>query len=285
MINPVRVFRTVGALKAYLRPIQQEGLRVALVPTMGSLHDGHLSLVELARGQAELVVASIFVNPTQFGPRDDLDRYPRDEEGDRRKLARAGASVLFAPTVDEMYPSGFQTEVRVRAVSQGLCGAHRPGHFEGVATVVLKLLSIVHPDVAVFGEKDYQQWVVLRTLARDLNLDVQIRAAETVREPDGLARSSRNVYLSADERRRALSLSRGLFAARALFEQGERSSAVLEERCRAELRAEGVEAEYLELRHAETLAKLPRADAPAVLLVAAHIGSTRLIDNLILRRL
>ena len=280
----MRVLRTADALKGYLRPLQQEGLRVVLVPTMGALHEGHLSLVDVARRHGELIVASVFVNPTQFAPGEDLDRYPRDHDGDGRKLEAAGVSALFSPSVDEVYPSGFQTEVRVRTVSQGLCGAHRPGHFAGVATVVLKLFSIVRPDVAVFGEKDYQQLVVLRTLARDLNLDVRIEAGETVREVDGLARSSRNVYLSGDERRRALSLSRGLFAARALYATGERSADALERGCRSELDKVGVQPEYLELRHAETLARLTDAEAPAVLMVAARIGSTRLIDNLILRR-
>lgn len=280
----MQVYRTVGGFKGYLRPLQQEGLRVALVPTMGALHAGHLSLVEVARRHAELVVASVFVNPTQFRPGEDLERYPRDHEGDERKLAAAGVSALFLPPVDEIYPDGFQTEVRVQTVSQGLCGAHRPGHFEGVATVVLKLFSIARPDVAVFGEKDYQQLVVLRTLARDLDLDVRIEAGATVREADGLARSSRNVYLSPDERRRARSLSRGLFAAKARYDAGERSADGLEGGCRSVLEAAGVEPEYIELRHAETLARSTDPEAPAVLLVAARIGSTRLIDNLILRR-
>ena len=257
---------------------------MALVPTMGALHEGHLSLIEKARMHAELVVASVFVNPTQFGPGEDLDRYPRDDEGDERKLAQAGVSVLFRPPVHEMYPAGFQTEVRMRTASLGLCGARRPGHFEGVATVVLKLLMIVRPDVAVFGEKDYQQLVVIRSLVTDLNLDTRILAAETVREVDGLARSSRNAYLSGEERQQALSLSRGLWAARDLYAEGERVGSTLVACCRAELEQAGVEAEYIELRHAETLAPLDEAHEPAVLLVAARIGSTRLIDNLILSR-
>ena len=273
----------VASVKAYLRPRQQQGLRIGLVPTMGALHDGHISLVRLAAERADVVVASVFVNPTQFGKGEDLDRYPRDLEGDADKLAAAGCGLLFAPAPSSMYPTGFQTTVSVARVTQGLEGAARPGHFDGVNTVVLKLFSIVRPDVAVFGEKDYQQLVSLRTMARDLDLDVEIVGAPLVRDPDGLAMSSRNAYLSADERVRALSISRGLRAAEAAYRAGERDAAVLLGRVQAELDSADVVPEYLELRHADDLRPLFSADEPAVILTTAQVGTTRLLDNVILR--
>lgn len=280
----MRVFEEIAELKDYLRSVQREGLRVGFVPTMGALHGGHLSLVELAQEHAEVVVASVFVNPTQFGPNEDLAAYPRDREGDIEKLEGAGCGVLFHPREADIYPPGHQTTVRVGRVTEGLCGAHRPGHFEGVATVVAALFGIVRPDVAVFGEKDYQQLVTLRTMARDLHMDVEIIGGRLVREPDGLAMSSRNAYLSPEERARALSLSRGLFRARDLYDRGERNAALLVGAAHTELDLAGIDPEYLELRHAETLAPLEHADRPCVMLVAARVGKTRLIDNVILRR-
>jgi len=280
----MRIFEDIAPLKAYLRACQREGLRIGFVPTMGALHGGHLSLVETAARHAEVVVASIFVNPTQFGPKEDLSRYPRDREGDTEKLEGAGCGVLFHPSAEIMYPPGHQTTVRVAEVTQGLCGDHRPGHFEGVTTVVASLFGIVRPDVAVFGEKDYQQLVTLKTMARDLHMDVEVIGAPLVREVDGLAMSSRNAYLSPEERNRALSLSHGLFRARELYERGERSAALLVGAAHTELDLARVDVEYLELRHAETLHVLDHADAPCVLLVAAKVGKTRLIDNVILRR-
>ena len=280
----MQVIESVDALKAHLRPLQREGLQVGFVPTMGALHAGHLSLVEAAARQAEVVVVSIFVNPTQFGPNEDLSRDPRDLAGDLAKLRDVGTSVVFHPPVEAIYPLGHQTRVEVTQVTRGLCGAERPGHFEGVATVVTALFGIVRPDVAVFGEKDYQQLATIRTLVRDLHLDVEIVGAPLVRETDGLAMSSRNAYLSPRERLSALSLSRGLFRARDLYSAGERNAALLVGAAHAELDLVGVEAEYLELRHAATLAPLTRADGPSVLLVAARVGRTRLIDNVILRR-
>ncbi|MCA9555061.1 MAG: pantoate--beta-alanine ligase [Myxococcales bacterium] len=278
------VIETAEALKAHLRPLQREGLRVGFVPTMGALHAGHLSLVEEAARHAEVVVVSIFVNPTQFGPNEDLSRYPRDLEGDLAKLREVGTSVVFHPSEDVMYPPGHQTTVQVAHVTQGLCGAHRPGHFEGVATVVAGLFGLVHPDVAVFGEKDYQQLTTIRTLVRDLHMDVEVVGAPLVRETDGLAMSSRNAYLSPEERLTALSLSRGLFRARDRYAAGERNAALLIGAAHAELDLAGVQPEYLELRHATSLVPLERADGPCVMLVAARVGKTRLIDNVILRR-
>ncbi|MCK6544704.1 pantoate--beta-alanine ligase [Myxococcota bacterium] len=280
----MQIIRSIAALKTHLRAIQGDGLRIGLVPTMGALHPGHVSLVQHAKRHADVIVASVFVNPTQFGPNEDFSRYPRDLEGDAAKLAAGGCHVLFAPDVAEMYPEGFQTEVQVTRVSRGLCGDRRPGHFQGVATVVLKLFSIVRPDVAVFGEKDFQQLTVLKTLARDLSLDVEVLGAPLIRESDGLAMSSRNVYLSAEDRARALSLSRGLFAAKAALDAGEQDGAALVANAQAELDRAGITPEYLEVRDFTTLEPLATVSGPSVILVAARVGTTRLIDNLILQR-
>lgn len=281
----MRQLRSVEAVKASLRPLAAEGIRVGLVPTMGALHSGHLSLVEaVKKAGAEHVVASIFVNPKQFGPNEDLDRYPRDLEGDLLRLESVGCDAVFFPEPASMYPEGFQTTVSVSEVAKGLCGAHRPGHFDGVATVVLKLFNIVRPDYAVFGEKDFQQLTVLRALARDLNLDVEIIGAPLMRDSDGLALSSRNRMLSPEERARALSISAGLRAAEALYAGGERGAGPLLNAVRTKLAAAKLQPEYLELRGSTDLAPLRSADGPAVILVATRVGDTRLIDNLILRR-
>lgn len=281
----MRRFSSIPELKAHLRPLAREGVRIGLVPTMGALHPGHLSLVRAARAAgAEHVVVSIFVNPRQFGPREDLDRYPRDLDGDVQKLGEAGCDVVFFPSAEVVYPPGFQTEVRVTDATQGLCGAHRPGHFAGVTTVVLKLFHIVAPELAVFGEKDFQQLTVLRILARDLDLDVEVRGAPLVREPDGLAMSSRNLLLSPDERDRARAISAGLFAARDRYRAGERAASDLVAAARAPLDAVGLVPEYLELRAFEDLAPLDRADRPSVLLTAVPVGRVRLIDNVVLDR-
>ena len=278
-------FEGIADLKASLRPLSREGLRVGLVPTMGALHDGHLSLVGAVRAAgADHIVTSIFVNPKQFGPHEDLDRYPRDLEGDLAKLESAGVHAVFFPSPESMYPPGFQTQVEVDKSTRGLCGAHRPGHFLGVTTVVLKLFNIVRPDVAVFGEKDFQQLVTLRALARDLDLDVEVLGAPLVREPDGLAMSSRNQLLSPEERDRALSISRGLSAAEAAYRQGERDGGALLAAARALMAAAHIEPEYLELRSFHDLEPLANADRPSVILTAAPVGSTRLIDNVILDR-
>ncbi len=280
----MRIYDDIPALKNHLRALQRQGLTIGFVPTMGALHAGHLSLVRYARKHADVVVTSIFVNPTQFGPNEDLDRYPRDLEGDASQLQSAGCDFIFHPTTKSIYPQGHQTTVQVTEVTQGLCGAHRVGHFNGVTLVVSALFSIVRPDVAVFGEKDYQQLITLRTMARDLHLDVKVLGAPLVREKDGIAMSSRNAYLSGENRIRALSLSGGLFRARDLYETGERNAALLLGAARTELELQGVEPEYLELRHAQTLKPLLRATEPCVMLVAAQFGPSRLLDNVILRR-
>ena len=275
------VLRTVAETAAWADSLRRSGRRLALVPTMGFLHEGHVSLMREGRRRADAVAASIFVNPTQFGPKEDLSRYPRDMEGDLSKCASAGVEAVFAPVPAEVYPPGYQTYVDVEQVSQGLCGARRPGHFRGVATVVTKLLCLFKPQLALFGEKDFQQLQVIRALERDLNLGVEIIGMPTVREPDGLAMSSRNAYLSPEDRQRALALSRGLSAAQALCRSGTRETPPLVGAVRRELEAAGLREDYVELVDATSLTPLPAVTPgqPARLLVAAFVGSTRLIDN------
>ncbi len=278
----VQVVKTAAEVRAITSAWRGKGERAALVPTMGYLHDGHLSLMREGRRRADRVAASIFVNPLQFAPKEDLARYPRDLEGDLSKCGTVGVDLVFHPDPAEMYPPGFQTSVDVSELSEGLCGASRPGHFRGVATVVTKLLALFLPDVAVFGRKDYQQLKIIERLARDLALPSEIVGAPIVREPDGLALSSRNAYLSPDERRRALSLQAGLQAARTLFADGKRDAtslrgAVLERLEKAEARLD-----YVELRDADTLKALEVAAADSMLFVAAFLGKTRLIDNVVL---
>ncbi len=246
---------------------------------MGYLHDGHLALVERGRELADLTVATIFVNPTQFGPHEDLARYPRDEEGDLAKLTAAGVDAVFVPARDAIYPPGFDTYVVPEELAKGLCGASRPGHFRGVCTVVALLFRITKCDVAVFGEKDYQQLAVIRRMAKDLWLDVECVGHPIVREADGLAMSSRNVYLAAEERRRAVSLSRALFAMKE-HASARKDVAALLALGRAELG--DVKLDYLEIVDAESLRPLERIDRPARALVAAYLGKTRLIDNVAL---
>ena len=277
---PPTVLREPAAITAWAEAARRDGARVGLVPTMGFLHRGHLSLVEAARARADRTVVSIFVNPTQFGPHEDLSRYPRDLEGDLAKCAAAGVEAVFAPAPAGMYPPGHQTFVDVTGLSEGLCGARRPGHFRGVATVVTQLFALVRPAVAVFGEKDWQQLQVIRRLALDLHLGVEVVGMPIVREPDGLALSSRNAYLSLAERQRALGLFRGLQAARAAWASGRRDSRTLCEAVRAELRAAEVREDYLELVDPRTLVPLAVADRPdARVLIAGFVGATRLIDN------
>lgn len=275
------VLRTVAETAAWAESIRRSGRRLALVPTMGFLHDGHISLMREGRARADVVAASIFVNPTQFGPNEDLSRYPRDMEGDLAKCASAGVEAVFAPVPAEVYPPGFQTYVDVTQVSQGLCGARRPGHFKGVATVVTKLLCLFRPHLALFGEKDYQQLQVIRALERDLHLGVEIIGMPTVREPDGLAMSSRNAYLSPEDRKRALALSRGLAAAQALYRSGTLEASALVGATRRELEAAGLREDYVELVDATSLTPLPAVTPgqPARMLVAAFVSTTRLIDN------
>lgn len=259
---------------------RREGRRIGCVPTMGFLHAGHLSLVRLAREhRADVVVLTIFVNPTQFGPHEDFAKYPRDFERDAALCRDAGVDAIFAPEPAEMYPAGSSTWVTETALSVPLCGERRPGHFRGVTTVVAKLFNAVLPDVAVFGRKDAQQALVLQRLVRDLNFPIELVVAPIVREPDGLAMSSRNVYLNADERVRALAIQRGLQAAEAAYAAGERRAAALCSMVADAVERAGGRLDYCELRARDTLNLLTVVDRPSVLAVAAFFGTTRLLDN------
>jgi len=276
--TPIR-FEAVAPVRAQVAAWRRAGERVVLVPTMGALHAGHLALVARARELGQRTLASIFVNPTQFGPTEDFSRYPRDVRTDLALLAEAGADAAYLPDVATMYPPGFSTRIEVDAVSEGLCGAFRPGHFSGVATVVTKLLNQVQPDIALFGEKDYQQLLVIRRAVRDLDLPVEIQGVPTLREADGLALSSRNRYLSPEERRAAPVLHRVLDAIARGFASGAEAGPLLAEG-RAELEAAGFgPVQYLEIRDAESLSPVERADRPVRILAAAYLGRTRLIDN------
>jgi len=276
----VEIVRTVAGLRARVAAWRAEGARVAVVPTMGALHEGHLSLVREGLARADRAIVTLFVNPRQFNSAADLAAYPRTEEEDARKLAAFGDGlVLFAPDGDEMYPPGFATGVTVSGVSEGLCGAGRPGHFDGVATVVSKLLLIAGADVALFGEKDFQQLQVVRRMATDLNLPTEIVGCPTVREEDGLALSSRNVRLSAEDRLRSAALPRALLAAARRLEAGAPPAETLAEAQDAILAAGFARVEYLELRAEAGLAPLAVPDRPARLLAAAWMGEVRLIDN------
>jgi pantoate--beta-alanine ligase len=274
---------TVSEARAWVLAARREGHTVGLVPTMGALHAGHMSLVTAARAECDRVVVSVFVNPTQFGPGEDYERYPRDLAADLELLRAAGADLVFAPEAAEMYRPGHSTFVEVDRVSRPLEGQHRPTHFRGVATIVLKLFQALPADRAYFGQKDYQQTLVVKRMAADLDVPIEIRVCPTVREPDGLALSSRNRYLSPDERRRALVLSRGLQAARDRVAAGERDAGQLLAELRGMFDAAGVAPDYLALADPETLAEVSAIDGPTLLAVAARVGSTRLIDNVILR--
>jgi len=273
---------TVAQLRAALARARQEGKRVGLVPTMGNLHEGHIALVEMALQRTDHVVVSIFVNPLQFGPNEDLDSYPRTLAEDQRRLLDAGAHTVFAPSVNEMYPEGMQghTLVSVPVVSDGLCGASRPGHFDGVATVVTKLLNMVQPDVAVFGEKDFQQLAVIRKMALDLCLPVQIMGAPIVRAADGLALSSRNGYLDENERRVAPQLYQTLQQLAGQLLAGRRDFDTLVEEARQQLQQAGFRPDYLELRDTTTLQPADEHSRDITILAAVFLGRTRLIDNL-----
>ena len=274
--------KTVRELRAAVARARSEGKRIALVPTMGNLHAGHAALVTKASQRADFVVASIFVNPLQFGPSEDLDKYPRTLAADQEKLLDAGCHLLFAPTVEEMYPDGMdgQTRLHVTGVSEGLCGGSRPGHFDGVATVVCKLFNMVQPDMALFGEKDFQQLAVIRKLVRDLNLSIQIFGEPTVRAEDGLALSSRNGYLTEAQRGIAPVLQRTLQQLAERIRQGERDYAALLAQGRQQIEDAGLRIDYLEVREPVGLRPATAQDHQLVILVAAFLGTTRLIDNL-----
>jgi pantoate--beta-alanine ligase len=281
----VRTVTTIRGLREALAPERAAGRLIGLVPTMGWFHEGHLSLVRRARDACDVVVVSLFVNPTQFGPTEDLDAYPRDEARDRALAEAEGVDLLFAPPVREVYPEGFDTTVTVGGLTSVLDGdpARRgPGHFAGVATVVTKLFNMVAPHVAYFGQKDAQQALIVRKLARDLDIPVRVEVCPIVRDPDGLALSSRNAYLSGDERERALALSRALRAAERAVAGGASEAGAVLAAARAELDEAGIEPEYLELRSTEDLSEVERVNGATLLAVAARVGRARLIDNAVL---
>ena len=278
----MKVVTTVRELREALAGARGAHRTIGLVPTMGAFHDGHLELMRAARAASDVVVVSLFVNPTQFGANEDLSAYPRDFDRDRSLAAAEGVDLLFAPDAAEVYPDGFDTTVHVGGVADTLEGDARPGHFDGVATVVIKLFNMVGPDVAWFGQKDAQQALVIRKLVRDLDIPVRVEVAPTVREPDGLAMSSRNAYLAGVDRERAAALSRALAAAEREVAAGRRDAAAVLAAARAELDAAGVEPEYLELRSADDLSPAERVNGNTLLAVAARVGRARLIDNTIL---
>ncbi len=275
----MQTIRSIDPLKVFVRQLRECGDTVALVPTMGALHAGHMALVAQAKRLANHVIVSIFVNPIQFGPNEDLSRYPRQEAEDSALLAGAGVAALWLPGVATMYPYGFATTVSVAGLGDGLCGAARPGHFDGVATVVAKLLGQVNPDIALFGEKDWQQLAIIRRMARDLNLDVDIAGAPIVRDTDGLALSSRNAYLSAEQRSAALALPQALQKAVAELEAGAGVSATLAAAKQALVDAGFASVDYVALVDAASLMPLEQLAGEARILAAARIGTTRLIDN------
>jgi len=279
-VGTLPVARKVSELRAVVAEWRRAGATVALVPTMGALHAGHLALVKHARSRAARVIASIFVNPTQFGPNEDFARYPRDEAGDAVKLAAARCDLLYAPEAAEMYPQGFATTVSAGPLAEPLDGRFRPGHFDGVATVVTKLLLQARPDVACFGEKDYQQLQIIRRVTRDLDIDCAIDGVPIVRESDGLALSSRNAYLSPDERRIAPALHRVLREVATQFARGAASQTIVAEGAAKLLQAGFTKVDYIAIADAETLQPIMSRDRPGRVLAAAWLGKTRLIDNL-----
>jgi len=283
-VNALLTVSSLSELRVALQAVRRAGQRIGVVTTMGYLHEGHVSLMRAARTECDYVVATIFVNPTQFGPTEDFTRYPRDLERDQALCGQVPVDLLFVPSVDVVYPQPFLTEVRVNSLTKTLCGASRPGHFDGVATVVTKLLNMVRPDAAYFGQKDAQQVAIIRKLVADLNMDfIEVIAVPTVREPDGLAMSSRNLFLSPEERKAAVVLSQALKAAQARVTAGDRDLGFLAQEMRSLVAAEPLAIlDYAEIVDYETLQPLDQLDRQALAAIAVRFGSTRLIDNVIL---
>jgi pantoate--beta-alanine ligase len=280
----MKIIRSIKEMQAFSEDARIKGKKIAFVPTMGFLHEGHLHLIRQARTMGDILTVSIFVNPIQFGPTEDFKQYPRDWDGDAHLCESGGADVIFAPTAEEMYPEGFQTMVSVPHLSQNLCGISRPTHFQGVATVVAKLFNCTKPHVALFGEKDFQQLAVIKRMVEDLNFDINIIGVPTVREAEGLAMSSRNTYLSTQERRSALSLSKALLKARELFQSGERDARVLIDTAQAIItREEAAAIDYIKICDTATLQDVDTINRPAVMALAVKIGKARLIDNVVLK--
>jgi pantoate--beta-alanine ligase len=278
----VEIIASPTAMQRWSEEARRRGETIAFVPTMGFLHEGHLTLMREGRARATRLASSLFVNPTQFGPNEDFSRYPRNFDGDCEMMRTVPVDVLFAPEPEAMFPAGSQSWVEATEVTQGLCGDHRPGHFRGVTTVVAKLFNIVKPHLALFGEKDFQQLRAIERMVVDLNFDLEIVPVPTVREPDGLAMSSRNAYLSPDERQRALALSRALRAACEAAARGARTTAELASAARAVIEhTPGIEIEYVTAADSHTLKALEEFDRPVVVAIATRVGKTRLIDNLV----
>jgi len=280
----MEIITAVKEMQRRSEQLRREGKKIAFVPTMGYLHEGHLSLMREGRKRGDVLVISIFVNPTQFGPGEDYDRYPRDMKRDLALAQKVGVDICFTPTAQEMYPEGFQTAVEVEQVTKNLCGASRPGHFRGVTTVVAKLFNIVKPHFAFFGQKDYQQLVAIKRMVKDLNMDIEVIGTPTVREKDGLAMSSRNTYLNPQQRKEATNLSRALHKGEELFHQGERNAAVILTHVRGIIE-EGKSAviDYAKICAPHTLEDLEEIKGEALIAVAVKIGTTKLIDNIILK--
>jgi pantoate--beta-alanine ligase len=280
----VKLIRTIAEMRAFSEEARKKKKNIGLIPTMGALHEGHLSLIKAAKRlkkRCDLIVVSIFVNPKQFAPHEDIDSYPRQFEEDLDKLEKLGVTAVFNPRPEEMYPSGYKTFVEVDDLSRRLCGRSRPGHFRGVTTVAMKLFAIIRPQVAFFGEKDYQQVVIIRKMARDLNLEVEIEQRATIRDKGGLALSTRNDYLTEDQRPAALSLQKALGAAERLIISGERNSSILISNMREVVRSHsGAEIDYIAIVHPETLSDLEAVEAKSLLALAVRVGKARLIDNL-----
>jgi len=278
----MRIIKNIKEMQATSMGLLREGKTIGFVPTMGALHEGHLSLVRAAKKDNDIVVVSIFVNPLQFGPREDFERYPRDLEGDSEKLREEGVDILFFPDMREMYPSDFRTYVEVQGLSEKLCGAFRPGHFRGVATVVTKLFNIVKPSRAYFGAKDYQQTVIIKRLVNDLNMDIEVIVCPTVREPDGLAMSSRNLYLNPEERRAALVIYRTLQEVAGLIKKGEKNPEVLKMHALNALGSEPLVSsiDYAGIYDPESLEEVSEIKGRVLIAIALRIGQTRLIDNI-----
>jgi len=276
----IKIVDNVKDMQALSNRIKKEGRIISFVPTMGALHEGHLSLMRVAKEKGDFLVVSIFVNPTQFGPNEDFNKYTRDLEGDIKKIREIGVDVVFSPDVNEIYPEGFETYVEVQELQKPLCGQFRPGHFKGVTTVVLKLFNIIKPDIAVFGEKDYQQLLIIKKMVRDLHLEIEIMGMPIIREEDGLALSSRNAYLSPEDRTRALALSESLREIEKRFKEGNKNTNDLVQFGIEILNESHVtDIDYLEIRNGNSLGSAKEAQPGDIAAIAARIGHTRLIDN------
>ncbi|CDF57406.1 pantoate--beta-alanine ligase [Thermobrachium celere] len=278
------IIKSVDEMKRHMKDIKKQGRSIGFVPTMGYLHEGHMSLIKRARGENEVVVVSVFVNPTQFGPNEDYERYPRDEERDKKMCEEAGCDILFMPNKDDMYRENYSTYVEVHGLTEGLCGAKRPGHFRGVATIVTKLFNIVKPDRAYFGQKDAQQLAVIKRMVKDLDFDIEIVGCEIVRDVDGLALSSRNTYLSEEERKQAPILYKSLLKAKEEIEKGERASEKLIDLIKTTiLEMPDAQIDYIEIVNNETLKPIEKVEGEVLIALAVKFGKTRLIDNMVVR--